>query len=174
MWEEVNKLKRALEAAEESVVLQSQGSYDAEFDRAVDATIVRINAAAPVLMAPVRKYVEEWLPDINLSMDDVVPKGGRDPSAATKYFTLQFNGVPRTAALRANKLLSTLRRGDGSWRDSVVNTGSSTVRLFVSPDKSPNTVTTEIHTKIAKQILSADYPQFSFVSSLREGVVFCN
>ena len=174
MWEEINRLRRALEVAEEEGPAVSQGSFDVDFDRAVDATMVRINAEAPVLMPQIEKFVEEWLPDISLSMDDVTIKGGRGPGAASRFYTLHFNGIPRTAALRANKLLSSLRRGDGTWKDSSIRTGGSTVRLFISPDKSPKMATMEIHTKMAKRILSADFPQLAFVTSLREGVVFCN
>eukprot|EP00974_Lingulodinium_polyedra_P054221 5213419-Lingulodinium_polyedra.AAC.1 len=91
---EIRRLQKALELAEKELPTMADGSFDHDFDRAVDATILRINAEAPITIEPVQKFIDDWLPELSLGKDDVVLKSSRAEGSATKFFTLQFTSLP--------------------------------------------------------------------------------
>ena len=137
----------------------------------MDATVIVINAEAPITIDPVAHFVTQWLSDNGLSREDVDISSSRRSGETSKFLAVQFLGVPRTAAGRAFKLLGSLRNTDGTWKSTAVPFGGSHVRLFISADKSPKMVTTEIHTKIARKIMAAEFPQLRFSASTRDGVI---
>ena len=124
-----------------------------------------------MLVEALQNYVKSWVSDIDLSEADFQLQPFPREAQTSKWWTLKMGGVPRAAATRVGKLLSSLQDKDGKWKQTAVHSGGSSVRLFISPDKSPKQVTTEIHTKLARKALEAAYPKLAWRAQPRDGVI---
>ena len=171
LWTKVQALERALAMAEADAHAVLNGTLDTSFDRVPDATILRINSATPVLKEPLQLFLDKWLVDLNLKQEDATLTSGKPDSEACKYWKVQLNGLPRTAAGRVSNLLHSLREENGDWKPTAVQSGGTAVRLFISADKSAKQITTEIHTKAAKKAMEQLHPTLSWRVQTKEGTL---
>ena len=121
-----------------------------DFDRMVDATILRINTPHIVLCDELTKVLLPWLDEAQTPQGScrLVAKGPL-PDAPSRRFILSFTGDTGTAARRAGKARALLRT-DGRWREfgsyRTVTEGNDH-RVFVSVDKNPRQLRTETDAK---------------------------
>ncbi len=171
MWERIGALQAALEVCEKDTNLKQQPTDD--FDRQIDATIIRIHSQELVTLEEIKKTVESWAAEVAVSDFTTTVTGGA--ASPAQRFTVSLGGVPATAAKRATKLLGTLRKSDGTWRRmQCASPNGRQVDLFIGPDKSPKQVRTEILGKQLVQAIKETHPQLPIHLLRRDGVVKTN
>lgn len=109
---------------------------DTSFDRAVDASVIGVNAETPVLRTSVIEFVKTLAGEAELTEDNFQEYTTR-PGVPSKYFTVRLGGCARTATLRANKMLLLLRRGFSPWRaahHTVAHADRATLRQECLPE----------------------------------------
>ena len=149
--EEIRKIRAELAMATEAPHVVRGGARGG-FERDVDPTILRTSARDLLARTAVEDALRTVMQEAGLGEDQWKVKGGNGLS--TKH-VVAFSGCPRVAARRAEKVLDLLRPGEsGEWRKIVAQTpAKADVQLFVSEDKAPKTIKTEIWGKKLAQVV---------------------
>ena len=107
------------------------------WDDEPDPTLLTINTdkGVAVTKTAVALGIKEWLEDGGLKEDDWSLQG----DALDRNFSLRFAGEAWVAALRAKKLLGSMRIGDREYREleAQAPAGKGSVKLYVKPNQSP-------------------------------------
>ena len=109
----------------------------------------------------------EWTSQHGIDNYKVVPNG----LSPTKKYSIRFGGPTGTAAHRVDKLLGCLRTADGWERKSCKNPGGQMAELYISADKNPKQVATEIDGKRLRDACKSTCASVPFILLRREGIV---
>ena len=167
LWDAVTKVRRDLSVAEASSH-QRVSAVDPSFDRKVDITLIRVAAREMVAKDAVRDALDEWLQSSNVEPAHFKFEG----SNVDKKFSLRMVGLPDSAAKRVSQALGALRLPDGSWRRmSCTSPAGRKVDLFISPDKSPKQIKTEMEGKRLLQAFKSAHPDCNPHLARQDGVL---
>ncbi len=110
LWSAVNALQAGLAVAETLEPPPHPVSYDEEFTRAVDRTIVKVNAAVTICTALLAEALGDSLA---AAAEDQWKIEG---SELDQRFTIVFTGAGGLAARRAAKFLASMRLREGCYQ----------------------------------------------------------
>ena len=153
IWASIAALQAGLAVAETLEPPAEAPCYDPSFDRQVDTTIIKVNLAMDVARTLVQ---EALLASLTAAANDAWKIEGPD---CGQRFTIKFAGAGGIAAKRAAKFQHNMRLADGSFaRFFVAAAGGQNVEVFTAPDKSPETVRTEIMARRLKKTIDKLHP----------------
>ena len=138
-----------------------------EFDRDIDTTILRIACKELLAKEDVDKFMAEWTSQHGIDNYKVVPNG----LSPTKKYSFRFGGPTGTVAHRVDKLLGCLRTADGWERKCCKTPGGQMAELYISADKNPKQVATEIAGKRLLDACKSTCASVPFILLRREGIV---
>ena len=170
MAEQIKALQDALAVADKQPVQKQFISRD--FDRAADHTIIKVHADGLATLAEATKALSKWIIDSDVKETDFKVQG----DATSRYFTVQFTGLPGTAANRVQKVLDGMRGRDGNWTRiyAPAVAGAGMVELRAGPDKSPKQIKTEIVGKRIRQALERELPSHTWRVDRTKGWIMAN
>ncbi|CAK0852171.1 unnamed protein product [Prorocentrum cordatum] len=154
MAEHITALQKALKVANKQPVRETFTGRD--LDRAVDLTIIKVHADGLATLDRATEALAKWITECGIDKS-LFQIQGQDTS---RYFTIQFTGLPGPASRRVLKVLGSLRNRDGSWTRirAPAIAGSGPVELRVGPDKSPKQIKTDIVGMRIRQVLERAFP----------------
>ena len=135
-WEAIQNLQKALAVAESAIPIKDTLDLN-EFNRQVDSTILRVNAAEIVTKLEVKRVLLSWLADADCNSNDKAEIFG---AKAERRFTIQFKGNAGYAQRNLNKGRALLRNPQGGWREfpqPPIAAGGATTKVYVDVDKNP-------------------------------------
>ncbi|CAK0821360.1 unnamed protein product [Prorocentrum cordatum] len=154
MAEQIKALQRELATANQQPIKQQFISRD--FDREIDATIIKVHADGLVTLAKATESLTKFVVGCDIRETDFTVTG----NDTAKFFTIKFTGLPGPASRRAQKVLDSMRSPNGTWvrvyADAV--SGHGAVELRMGPDKSPKQIKTEIAGKRLRQAMEREFP----------------
>ena len=144
----------------QSAVRVEASTLDPSYDRAPDATVLRLNTTGhEVQKAKVEECCAEWLDGI-VGRDGWVVSG---PNTG-KRFAIRFAGLPRTAQASADNAVNNLRPAThgGAWKDLSVQTeDGSRTKLYINKDASPMQLRLALVARVTRDVLKAAKPALS-------------
>ncbi|CAK0800876.1 unnamed protein product, partial [Prorocentrum cordatum] len=154
MAEQIKVLQRELATANQQPIKQQYIGRD--FDREIDATIIKVHADGLVTLAKATESLTKFVAGCDIRESDFTVTG----NDTAKFFTVKFTGLPGPASRRVQKVLDSMRSPNGTWvriyADAV--SGHGTVELRMGPDKSPKQIKTEIVGKRLRQAMEREFP----------------
>lgn len=169
-WKAISELQRALAVAEATIPIRESLDLD-DFNRPVDATILRVNVPELVTKTELRNAIRPWLSDADCPSDDraelLGPESGR-------RFTIHFKGMAGLATNRLRKARSLLREPGGNWRSfpQLTTTAGGTVdKFYIDVDKNPCQLKRERDGKRLHRSLVELYPDQHFHFNRADGLV---
>jgi hypothetical protein len=148
MREDIQKLQRGLCVAESAPAEVRTALALEAFEREPIGAMLRISATSLASRAAVLEACTGWLADAGVPVGEFTIAGAE----LGKTWRIEFKGADGLGTRRARKAQQMLRREDGSWLDPHANGPDGRVRLYISEDKSPKQVRTEL---LGKKLLSA-------------------
>ncbi|CAK0887921.1 unnamed protein product, partial [Prorocentrum cordatum] len=154
MAEQIKVLQRELATANQQPIKQQYIGRD--FDREIDATIIKVHADGLVTLAKATESLAKFVAGCDIRESDFTVTG----NDIAKFFTIKFTGLPGPASRRVQKVLDSMRSSNGTWvriyADAV--SGHGAVELRMGPDKSPKQIKTEIVGKRLRQAMEREFP----------------
>ncbi|CAK0853805.1 unnamed protein product, partial [Prorocentrum cordatum] len=154
MAEQIKVLQRELATANQQPIKQQFIGRD--FDREIDAIIIKIHADGLVTLAKATESLTRFVVGCDIRETDFTVTG----NDTAKFFTINFTGLPGPASRRVQKVLDSMPSSNGTWvriyADAV--SGHGAVELRMGPDKSPKQIKTEIVGKRLRQAMEREFP----------------
>ena len=171
MKEDINKLQRALAVAESAATEVVQQLELEQFDRQPDPAVLRANTSESVAKEAVLAAFATLFKDADIPDDGFEMVGGT--MGISKNFTFRLLGAPGLAARRARKVLDMRRRPDGSWAPNpqVTTPLGRRIDIFLSPDKSPKQLRTELGGRRLFKAFKSAHPNKTVHLDKRAGMV---
>ena len=154
--EQVGKLQKLVESAEQSVEKEAAQVIDSEeFDRSLDLGILRVQAKNPIPLEGLRTILADVWSDADIGDEHVEVDGPR----FGRVFAIRFLGIPEVRIRRARKAFGCLRKSDGSWKQYAAKTPSGgEIPLFVSTDKNGKMQKEEGASRKMQRAIKSAYP----------------
>ena len=146
MLNDIKRLTDALALAESSTSVSevNRAIADESFDRPPDLSVIRLNTSELVSYSSVLDSIKALMSEAGLNENQWDLLGA--PQGIARNFTVRFVGTEAIAARRAQKCLQLRRLPDGSWRPNpkVTTPMNREIDIYISPDKSPKQLRTEL------------------------------
>ena len=167
--QELERLRLLLAAAEATGGTPSASNSSAQRDRDVfDLSLICINAQNNVALDALRARLLQ-----HANLNDI-PSTAFTVSGPVqgKFFAAKFNGEHGMAARRARKFVDALR-GDGGKRNdfTLERPNGEPETLYLSPDKSTNTIRREINTKLLHSTIKDLFPNVKAIPLKMDGSI---
>ena len=142
------------------------------FDRQTDPAIVKISSKGVFSRAAAEQKLQSVVEAAGITSGGFTIEA--DPVG--KEAAIRFAGSPEEAALMVKKVFNAQRIDKTTWKQNhIVDTDGAEVPAYINPDKSHQTIKTEIATKRLQDIFRSTYPGKSFECRSRaEGVISCS
>ena len=166
----VKEVRQSLAMAEKQEVTQRDLDTD-DYARDPLLHVLKVGTEEAVPRENIKSVVDEWLAGQHVSTEHYVFSG---PNLGTR-FTLSFNGANGLGARRAKKANFSMRREDGSWDNlSTKSAGAANVKVYISPDKSPQAITKERMGKKLVRAFAEVHPGIKVFFQKKSGVLTSN
>ena len=158
LWGAIKKLQVGLAIAESVEPPAAAPSFDPNYERDIDTTIVRLNTSVAVARALAQEAIASALSEAAAGENWKV----EGPEVGQR-FVVRFSGAGALAAQRCAKFLQSLRKANNEFARFYVSVAGSSqnVEIFLGADKSAKTIRTEMCTKKLKQAIEVLHPTLS-------------
>ena len=155
LWDAVKKLQVGLAIAESVEPPLIAPSFDANYERDIDTTIIRLNTSVAVARAVVQDAIASTLSEAAAGENWAF----EGPEVGQR-FVVRFSGAGGLGAQRCAKFLQSLKKANNEYARFYVSVAGSSqnVEMFMGADKSAKTIRTEVCTKKLKQAVEALHP----------------
>ena len=169
-WKAISDLQRALAVAESAIPIRENLDLT-DFNRPIDATILRINVPEIVSRNELRSAIRSWLVDADCPTDDRAELLGPESG---QRFTVHFKGMAGLATNRLRKARSLLREPGGTWRSfpQLATAARGVVdKFYIDIDKNPCQLKRERDGKRLIKSMQELYPDANFRFNRTDGLI---
>lgn len=169
-WKAISELQRSLAVAESAIPIRENLDLD-DFNRQIDATILRIHVPEIVAKDELYNGIKSWLSDADCSTRDRAELLG---PVSGRRFTVHFKGMAGLATNRLRKARSLLREPGGGWRafpQLTTTSGGVADKIYIDIDKNPFQLKRERDGKRMHRALMELYPDKHFHHNRNDGLI---
>ena len=170
MWTQIDQLRDTIALAEAQTPITDLNRL-AEWDRQPDPALFSIGAKRLISPEVLLNDLQEWIHAANLQSDHVELIGD-EPA---RRVIIKVKGDPAVAIPRAMALSRALRDPSGRWkRFTSSDTQGQPVDIYISSDKSPKQIRTEVQTKKLLDLIQQRHPRLRWRAFRNKGEIHCD
>ena len=173
MKSDIKRLTEALALAESATTSAevTRAFADESFDRLPGLSVIRFNTSELVSHSSILESIKPFMGEADLSENQWDLLGA--PLGISRNSIVRFTGSEAIAARRAKTCFQLRRLPDGSWRSNpkVTSPMNREIDVYISPDKSPKQLRTELGGRRLRKAFRAAHPNGACHLDKRTGQV---